>query len=372
MSKQFSPQYEDEDIRKLLSKIIKYVTIPRYRDILYYFLLPHQVLRTVTAMDGRRHLILIEALGEVNEAKLQELRDLYHADFIELLNTPLGSEMLRRFSPEEVTGMEPQQYLVLMQQLIQQVPEFRDVLTEMSRSGIPVILPLSLYRSIAMSIATTLHRIYMNQHYRDKLRTVIDILSREGLIEPIYQVEICYRKECRYVRISVPAEPASKRNYVCPVCGTPILVFKVYAIDPLLSKLKIDRGVDLPILIREYLRFRSLGGLKVFGPCTHDKKSELDVVIPDKGVGIECKLYKSRVFTEHDAKSEAGKLEKELMKYWEASLTEVILVTNLDDRSAELLEKELKPRISRMKNGCTLKVVSGDVNKLISMLDALI
>jgi len=364
MSIEFKPQYEEEAVKKLFSKIVKYVATPRYRDILYFFLTPHQVLRTVTTMSGERRFILIEAIGVVDEAKLLELRDLYYADFMEFLSTPLGSELLKRLSPEAVAGMEPQQYIALMQQ----VPELQSVLVEMSKSGIPVILPLSLYRSIAISIALSLHRMYMDQQFREKISAIVDILSRENLLEPIYQIEICYRKNCRYVRTSVPGDPAAKRSYTCPICGTPILVLKVYAIDSMLSELKFGRGIDLPILIREYLRFRSLGSLRVLGPCTYDK-NELDVVIPSKSIGIECKLYKSRTFTEHDAKSEAGKLEQELEKYWHAMLKEVILVTNLDERSAELLEKELRARTS---DRGIVRVVPGDANKLLSILDSLI
>jgi len=71
------------------------------------------------------------------------------------------------------------------------------------------------------------------------------------------------------------------------------------------------------------------------------------VVLPDRKVGIECKLYKVRVFTftEHDVKSQAGNLVNELEKYWNASLDEVLLVTNLDERSAEMLGQALSKHI---------------------------
>ena len=218
MSIEFKPQYEEEAVKKLFSKIVKYVATPRYRDILYFFLTPHQVLRTVTTMSGERRFILIEAIGVVDEAKLLELRDLYYADFMEFLSTPLGSELLKRLSPEAVAGMEPQQYIALMQQ----VPELQSVLVEMSKSGIPVILPLSLYRSIAISIALSLHRMYMDQQFREKISAIVDILSRENLLEPIYQIEICYRKNCRYMQ-----------------------AIKVYTIDSMLPEFKFDRDIDL-------------------------------------------------------------------------------------------------------------------------------
>jgi len=84
-------------------------------------------------------------------------------------------------------------------------------------------------------------------------------LSREGLVEPVYQVEVCSRRGCGFIKTSVPADPSNKRNYLCPKCGSQMLVYKIYAVDNILSRLKLNRGIDLPILIREYLRFRSSG-----------------------------------------------------------------------------------------------------------------
>ncbi len=216
-----------------------------------------------------------------------------------------------------------------------------------------------------------LYELYENTHYKEHIFTIVSILSREGLVEPIYQVELCCRSDCTFIKASMPADPAEKREYACPKCGSPLTVIKVYSVDATLSELKRNRGIDLPIFIREYLRFRSLDNVWVCGPCKRGS-DELDVVVLTRRgqrVGIECKLFMKRKFTEHDARSQAGSIINDLEKYWNASLSEVVLVTNLEEQSAKMLEDELHRLIPGEKN---IRVIHGDVNALISFLDSLI
>ncbi len=365
---QFKPDFEGKDIEILYHKILKYIGIPRYKDIIYFFLLPRDTLRTMTSMGGEQHLMLIETIGYVDKEELLRIADIHRADLVEFLTTPIGRKLMKYFPAGISTVTDLRQFISLMEEVMSQIPEFQEVLGEMAKSEIPVILPLSLYRSWIVGTALTLHRLYENLQFKDKIPAIISILSREGLVEPIYQVEVCCREDCSFVKTSVPADPANKREYLCPMCRSRMLVFKVYAVDSALSRLKLNRGIDLPIFIREYLRFRGLGKVNVCAPCLYGN-DELDVVLPERKIGIECKLYKIRVFTEHDIRSQAGNLANEIRKYWNASLNEVFLVTNLDERSAETLEQELSKQIPE---GKTVKVIPGDADALITMLNSLI
>ena len=365
----FKPQYEDENVRRLYRKVLKYVVIPRYRDIVYFFLLHGNMLHTIASMSGDRHLILVEVINDMGRDRLLELSNLFSVDFVEFLNTKIGRKLMQHTSLGTVTDIRRiSDFMAQIQQLGQEVPELQELLSEIAASGIPVILPLSIYRLTIFHYALRFYELYESMQYRDKVSAIIDVLSRENLVEPIYQVEICPREDCAFIKTSVPADPATRREYRCPKCSSSMTVIKVYAVDPTLSALKLDRGNDLPIFIREYLRFRSFDKVRVYGPCTYGA-AELDVVIPDKRIGIECKLTMRPVLTEHDVRSQAGSLKNDLEKYWNASLDKVILVTNLEERSAKMLEDELQRQIP---SGKTVRVIHGDANALISVLDALI
>ncbi len=275
------------------------------------------------------------------------------------MNAPIIHKLLNILSmgpPKDIT------------QLVQRIPlELMNLLYEAARYVI-ALPPYSFYRSAIFQYAIQSYVLYENMHFKGKISIIIDVLSRENLVEPIQQTEICGRRDCMFVRISIPADPAVKREYYCPRCGSRLMVIKLYVIDPLLSKLKLEGNVDLPIFIREYLRFRSFDNMKVYGPCTHNN-DEFDVIIPDKKVGIECKLFEKVILTEHDVRSYAGKLRNDLEKYWNISLNEIILVTNLETRSAKMLEDELQQQVP---SGKSVRVIHGDADALIATLDVLL
>ncbi len=125
LSPEFEPQYESEEITKLFKrKILKYIVGPRapkYRDVIYFFLIPNNMLRTIPSVSGERHVVLVEVINDVGRDRLEELGNLFFADLTEPLDTPIG----RRMKESIVSVWRYTDLLSQLQEMMQAFPELQ-------------------------------------------------------------------------------------------------------------------------------------------------------------------------------------------------------------------------------------------------------
>lgn len=209
----------------------------------------------------------------------------------------------------------------------------------------------------------------------DEYEEMVEGLRKLGLVEARLQVSMC--PECANYQFTISRHPLLVEN--CPKCGTEWATVTFYSLQHPFSEAKIDNS-DLPLFISSYLRHKiaseaPTGNAHVFPKATikseDGKEAEVDVYLPELGIGIECKVFEDAYarLTQARLGSIAGKIAPQIERYFGAGISRVAVATNLPEGSRSQLETALQKRLAKDWQNQTIEVLGGDVDSLLEWLD---
>jgi hypothetical protein len=210
----------------------------------------------------------------------------------------------------------------------------------------------------------------------DEYPGMLMALQKLQLIEPRLQASLC--GGCGNYCLTMSSSPQSQAR--CPKCGHEWLTLTLYVFHTSIARFK-TQNQDLPLFISAYLRSKvaremPIGSPRVF-PLAYlgNRESatvEVDVVVPDLRLGIECKEFEDA--NAPMTRPRLGKLTDELVtqirSYLSVGIKKVLVVTNLNPRATTKLGQALAkklPELSGKDSG--LEVVPGTPDALLARLD---
>lgn len=210
----------------------------------------------------------------------------------------------------------------------------------------------------------------------DEYPGMLIALQKLQLIEPRLQASLC--GGCGNYSLTISSNPQPLAR--CPKCGLDWLTLTLYVFHSAIARFK-TQNQDLPLFISAYLRSKAarempIGSTKIF-PLAHfgsqeSATVEVDVVVPDLRLGIECKEFEDA--NAPMTRPRLGKLTRELarqiLRYRSVGIKKVLIVTNLSPRSTDKLSRALAKKLSELAvKDLGLEVVPGTPEALLARLD---
>jgi hypothetical protein len=221
-----------------------------------------------------------------------------------------------------------------------------------------------------------LNHNFLNENKYNKM---VELLRRLNIITPKLQISICSKCTNHQFTLSSYASYSDR----CTKCGYKWITTTLYVFEErLLSELKSNNN-DLPVFISAYLRNKLyLHSLKAkdieIYPCAkvniNGKDFEIDVYIKGFNTAIECKVFLDPLakMTESRLGSISGELVSQIKNFLLAEVKKVIVVTNLPSDYTKMLEESLQNKIKQENIDVMIKVIDGDIDSLIKMLDEIV
>lgn len=210
----------------------------------------------------------------------------------------------------------------------------------------------------------------------DEYQGMLMALQKLQLIEPRLQASLCGGCGNYCLTISSNPQPVAR----CPKCGLEWLTLTLYVFHASIARFK-TQNQDLPLFVSAYLRSKvardmPIGSPKVF-PLAHlgNRESttvEVDVVVPDLRLGIECKEFEDA--NAPMTRPRLGKLTDELVaqirSYLSVGIKKVLVATNLNARSAAKLGQALSKKLPELAGRDSgIEVTPGTPDALLARLD---
>jgi len=210
----------------------------------------------------------------------------------------------------------------------------------------------------------------------DEYPGMLMALQKLQLIEPRLQASLCGGCGNYCLTMSGNPQPLAR----CPKCGIEWLTLTLYVFHSSIARFK-TQNQDLPLFISAYLRSKvarqmPIGSPKVY-PLAHlgNRESstvEVDVVVPDLLLGIECKEFEDA--NAPMTRPRLGKLTDELVtqirSYMSVGINKVLVATNLNARSAAKLGQALSKKLPEpAQRDSGLEVIPGTPDALLARLD---
>lgn len=201
-------------------------------------------------------------------------------------------------------------------------------------------------------------------------------LQKLQLIEPRLQTSLC--GGCGNYCLTISSNPQLLGR--CPKCGLEWLTLTLYVFHSSITRFK-TQNQDLPLFISAYLRSKvaremPIGSPKIY-PLAHlgNRESttvEVDVVVPDLRLGIECKEFEDA--NAPMTRPRVGKLTDELVAqiqgYLAVGIKKILIVTNLNPRAGIKLSQALTKKLPELAGRDSgLEVVPGTPDALLACLD---
>jgi hypothetical protein len=323
---------------------------------------------SVLSSENFHQIVLVKAVGSEDKARqaieLMESKSTIALSNLmkEIFQIVVSGKLLHDLLPEKVENGKQNNEIIAL-----------EIATRLKERMPPVfvtnIVPLAMRKGakpIAQAIAASTakgllsvrekHSQLMGSEYQDVIQKSYEL----GIIEPLLGVSIC--PKCKNWEIRASEYPVAQLS--CPHCKEEWLDITGFTLrDPYLE-LK-QQSKDLPIFISAYIKSQAAYPISVYALVPmKDKTGEIDVYIRETETGIECKCFQDpHVTTESKLRSEAGKLKKQIEKYFEIGLKNVILVTNLSEPDSGKLHKILQEKYSQ-----EVKVLPGEVDQLLKAL----
>lgn len=210
----------------------------------------------------------------------------------------------------------------------------------------------------------------------DEYPGMLMALHKLQLIEPRLQASLCGGCGNYCLTMSSNPQPVTR----CPKCGLEWLTLTLYVFHSSIARFK-TQNQDLPLFISAYLRSKvareiPIGSPRIF-PLAHlgnrdSSTVEVDVVVPDLRLGIECKEFEDA--NAPMTRPRLGKLTDELVgqvrSYLSVGIKKVLIVTNLNPRATAKLGQSLSKKLPELAGGESgLEVVPGTPDALLTRLD---
>jgi hypothetical protein len=212
----------------------------------------------------------------------------------------------------------------------------------------------------------------------DTYEEMIEGLRKVGVIEARLQVSLC--PQCGNYQLLVSPSPSVQE--ACPKCGEEWPTQTLYTFAKPLDKIKSENN-DLPLFISSYLRFKinsnwPMNEVEIFPNAEilleSGEKVEIDVFLPQYGIGIECKSFEDcyAPLTESRMNSIIGRLVPQVKRYLGVGATKIVVTTNLPEDATQKVAEALMKTLARENiKPEALNFIEGDVAKLVGFLDSL-
>ncbi len=233
------------------------------------------------------------------------------------------------------------------------------------------LISIGVFSSLLELRNSHIHSALDEEEYEE----MVEGLRKLGLVEARLQVSIC--PECANYQFAISRHPPLVPD--CPKCGTEWAIVTFYSVQPPFSEVKNDNS-DLPLFISSYLKHKigseaPAENVQVYPKATirseDGKEAEVDVYLPEFGLGIECKVFEDAFarLTQDRLGSIVGRLTRQIEKYFGIGISRVAVVTNLPEGSRSQLETALQNKLAKDWQNQTIEVLGGDVDSLLEWLD---
>ncbi len=212
----------------------------------------------------------------------------------------------------------------------------------------------------------------------DEYQGMLMALLKLQLIEPRLQASLCGGCGNYCLTMSSNPQPVAR----CPKCGLEWLTLTLYVFHASIARFK-TQNQDLPLFISAYLRSKvgremPIGSPKVFPLAYLGKRDsatvEVDVVVPDLRLGIECKEFEdaNAPMTRPRLSRLADELTTQIRSYMSVGIKKVLVATNLNARSATKLGQALSKKLPELAGSDSgIEVTPGTPEALLARLDTI-
>jgi len=333
---------------------------------------PYQTIsRSADLLNGKANVAVTTLIGSALQIFLPKISVLMREE------TTLTQNLTEVSGEQAPTELQQSKLAMLM--MAEVVPEIDKHKKELATIAIQGVSSLS--DMITINILTSLLETRENHLHctfdEDEYEEMIESLRRLGIIGSKLQVSLC--PECTNYQFTISSCPCISDR--CPKCGEDWVTAILYTFEDSYASIKIDNN-DLPLFISRYLRYKMISGVlqhkvEIYPNAVvrieDGKEAEIDVFIPEWNFGVECKVYEDVFAPMTDARMNnlKDKLLKQIHRYSQANISQILIVTNLTSSSAEKLQGAIVEALRQGGDSASIKakVLSGDVEVLLSTLD---
>lgn len=324
--------------------------------------------RSADLLSGRANVAVTTLIRSVLQLFLPQISVLMREEMV--------AQNVTEESGEQVSA-EIQQNALAMLMMAKVTPELEKHKEKLARiviqgaSSLSDMIVVNILESFLETRDQHLHCTFDEGKYEE----MIESLRRLGIIGSKLHVSLC--PECTNYQFTISDCPCLSDN--CPKCGEEWVTATLYTFDSPYGSIKVDNN-DLPLFISSYLRYRMISEVlsrkvEIYPNAVvrfeDDKEAEIDVFVPEWNFGVECKVYEDIFAPMTDSRTGnlKDKLLRQIRRYSQASITRVLIVTNLTDSSAEKLQSATAKALRQDGNPISIKVLPGDIEILLRTLD---
>ncbi len=330
---------------------------------------PYQTIsRSADLLRGRANVAVTTLMGSALQLFLPQISVLMKEETI--------TQNITEESGEQMSA-EVQQNTLAMLMMAKVAPEVEKHKKELASiaiqgaSSLSDMIVVNMLESFLETRDNHLHCTFDEDEYEE----MVESLRRLGIVGSKLQVSLC--PECTNYQFTISNCPCLSEK--CPKCGEEWVTAILYSFDEPYGSIKFDNN-DLPLFISSYLRYQMVAGVlprkvEIYPNAVvrfeDDKEAEIDVFVPECNFGVECKVYEDVFAPMTDSRmgNLKDKLLKQIRRYSRANITQVLIVTNLTNSSAEKLQGAIVEALRQDGDSVSVKVLPGDVEMLLRTLD---
>lgn len=200
-----------------------------------------------------------------------------------------------------------------------------------------------------------------------KEKNLIGLLSDKdvSIIEMWAQIGICY--VCKTFELISTTQ--GSRPKTCPYCNQQNLTATIFGFDEDFQKHFTNNKV-LPIFCVEYINDKlkkQVAKPQKIKDCDGNDVGDIDIYIEPTSTAIECKLALDHDPSDHQFGNHYTEILDDLKKYVNFGVKNLIVVTNIEEHRAKVLEEQLIKEL-QLSQEISLKVVHRSVTMLLETL----